>query len=121
MRTRAQGGANARRHAARRGDLDDDTADRASPTDPRRRGLGALHHSPASPPSSDDSPDITPEMITRLAQRYWELHGGNAVLNWLEAERALEDLLREASFPTAQRIMLADMRSKAPIPPRAGP
>jgi len=39
-------------------------------------------------------------MIARLAQRYWELHGGNAVLNWLQAERTLQDLLRGAPIHT---------------------
>lgn len=50
-------------------------------------------HPPAPPPGGLS---ITHEMISRLAQRYWELRGGNTVLNWLEAERALQDLQREA-------------------------
>lgn len=95
MRTQAQGRADTKRHAARRGDLGDDTADRASTIDPRRRGLGDSNPSPDPP---DEPAVVTVEMISRLAQRYWELHGGNAVLNWLQAERALQDLLREAPY-----------------------
>jgi len=106
MRTGAQGRVDAKRHAARRGDFVDHTADRASSIDPRRRGLGDLCPSPAPPvppACGDELPIVTVEMISRLAQRYWELHGGNAVLNWLEAERALQDLLRHepAGEPSA--------------------
>ena len=92
MRTHAQGRADAKRHAARRGDLVDDTADRASPIDPRRRGLGVSHGAFAQQPQADHDA-VTPQMIARLAQRLWEMHGGNAVLNWLEAEQMLQDLL----------------------------
>lgn len=49
---------------------------------------------------------VTHEMIAALAHRLWEMHGGNAVLNWLEAERLLTQsldsptsvLARDASF-----------------------
>lgn len=46
-------------------------------------------------------PHVTDQMIARYAKRLWELHGGNAVLNWLEAERALEDLVAHAAPPGA--------------------
>ncbi len=35
-------------------------------------------------------------MIARMAKRLWEARGGNAVLNWIEAEQALQDLVRRA-------------------------
>ncbi|MCC6906318.1 MAG: DUF2934 domain-containing protein [Phycisphaerales bacterium] len=41
-----------------------------------------------------DGARVTEEMIATLARRLWEVRGGNAVLNWLEAERSLQDLLR---------------------------
>lgn len=49
---------------------------------------------------------VTHEMIAALAHRLWAMHGGNAVLNWLEAERLLTQsldaptsaLARDASF-----------------------
>ncbi len=63
-----------------------------------RLGIAAkmMPSSRPSPSPADATlrrPAVTRDMIARLAQRLWELHGGNAVLNWLEAERMLQDLL----------------------------
>lgn len=96
MRTHAQGRAAVQRHAARRGDLDDDTADRASPSDPRRRGLSAEPLPLTTSLAPAVEPQVTDEMIARMAKRLWEARGGNAVLNWIEAEQALQDLVRHA-------------------------
>lgn len=37
--------------------------------------------------------DVTDTVVGAIAERLWNMFGGNDVLNWLEAERLLQDAL----------------------------
>jgi hypothetical protein len=41
--------------------------------------------------------DVTEQVIAAIASTLWKVHGGNDVLNWLEAERALHAAMLEYS------------------------
>lgn len=82
--------------------------DQEAPT--ARLNVATRTVSPARPSPSAGAalrrPAVTKDMIARLAQRLWELHGGNAVLNWLEAERLLQDLLLRPTASEAPAVRL---------------
>jgi len=42
--------------------------------------------------------DITHRVVTLIAQELWRLHGGNDVVNWLEAERLLDQAILHAAL-----------------------
>lgn len=48
-------------------------------------------HPTCGPP---DGIDVTESLIEAIAHELWKLHGGNDVLNWIEAEAMLHDALR---------------------------
>jgi hypothetical protein len=41
-----------------------------------------------------DGLDVTESLIGAIAHELWKLHGGNDVLNWIEAESMLHDAFR---------------------------
>lgn len=56
--------------------------------------------------------DITHRVVTLIAQELWRLHGGNDVVNWLEAER----LLDQAILHAALHHQAADENSSHQVP-----
>jgi hypothetical protein len=40
-----------------------------------------------------DGIDVTSALTRAVAEELWKLHGGNDVMNWLEAERLLGEAL----------------------------
>lgn len=57
---------------------------------------------------------VTHEMIAALAHRLWEMHGGNAVLNWLEAERLLKQSLDSPTSALASDASFCDLSALRP-------
>jgi len=72
------------------------------------RSAASRHSAPTTPRDAT----ITQDMIARLAQRLWEIHGGNAVLNWLEAEQMLQDLMAPRAEAVSSRSQLKDSSSR---------
>ncbi len=44
--------------------------------------------------------DVTDRLVSAIAEELWRRYGGNAALNWLEAERHLERILAHAQAST---------------------
>lgn len=42
---------------------------------------------------SPEGLDVTDAIIAAIAHEIWKVHGGNAVLNWLDAERCLAEVM----------------------------
>jgi hypothetical protein len=40
--------------------------------------------------------DLTRKLVSAIAEELWRLYGGNEQLNWLEAERHLEEIVADA-------------------------
>lgn len=57
---------------------------------------------------------ISHEMIAGLAHRLWEMHGGNAVLNWLEAERLLKQSLDSPTSALANDASFCELSALRP-------
>lgn len=65
-----------------------------------------LEHSNTLPSANRRSPRTeaselirSKPLIAAIARELWKLHGGNDVLNWLEAEILLENALRDDDDP----------------------
>jgi hypothetical protein len=50
--------------------------------------------------------DVTEAITRTVAQELWKLHGGNDVMNWLEAERLVQEFFSDSrrTHPAASRI-----------------
>ena len=46
-----------------------------------------------------DGLDVTEAVTRAVAQELWNLHGGNDVMNWLEAERLLGEFIEAQHWP----------------------
>lgn len=63
--------------------------------------------------------DLKHAITTAVAQKLWEQHGGNSVVNWLQAEAIVDNLnLNPGSPPAAQPIAEAKPDRKARSEPR---
>ena len=75
----------------------------AWPSDIEQR-LGTPREQPAKPRivlrpmlGPHDGLDVTEAVTRAVAQELWNLHGGNDVMNWIEAERLLAEFIERRS------------------------
>ncbi len=65
---------------------------------PRNQGRVVIH-----PFHAPEGIDVTEAIVAAIAHEIWKRHSGNAVLNWVEAERCLASVLNGEAPPSPRQ------------------